>query len=43
MGGQKYEDVPLDEIEGGSHKILSWDCEPGDVVVFHGLTLHGAK
>ena len=24
-------------------QLLSWSCEPGDCVVFHGLTLHGAR
>ena len=54
--GRSYEDVPVEEIESGRHKVgrkvqdkddllqlLSWACEPGDCVVFHGLTLHGAK
>ena len=24
------------------YEIVSWDLEPGDVYVFHGLTVHGA-
>ncbi len=24
------------------YDIISWDLEPGDVYVFHGLTVHGA-
>ena len=43
VGGRKYEDVPVAEIEEGRHDLLSWACQPGDVVVFHGLTIHGAK
>ena len=43
VGGREYEDVPVQDIEEGRHDILSWECQPGDVVVFHGLTLHGAK
>ena len=43
VGGREYEDVPVQDIEEGHHDILSWECQPGDVVVFHGLTLHGAK
>ena len=43
VGARNYEDVPVDEIEEGNHEILSWACKPGDIVVFHGLTLHGAK
>ena len=23
-------------------QILNWACEPGDAIVFHGLTVHGA-
>ncbi|MDJ0936979.1 MAG: phytanoyl-CoA dioxygenase family protein [Kiloniellales bacterium] len=38
--GEGYEPVP--EIEPGKHSILSWDLAPGDVLVFHFLTLHGA-
>lgn len=26
-----------------TYRILSWDMEPGDAVVFHGLTLHGSR
>lgn len=34
----------LPDIEGerDNHEILGWATEPGDVVVFHGLTLHGS-
>ena len=32
-----------DDDDISTHDILSWECQPGDVVVFHGLTLHGAK
>ncbi len=39
---RQYETVPEDEIESGKWEILSWGCEPGDVVAFQGLTLHGA-
>lgn len=24
------------------HEILAWDTQPGDAVVFHALTIHGA-
>jgi len=34
--------VPEEEIESGRWDILSWSCEPGDVVAFQGLMLHGA-
>lgn len=37
-----FESVP--DIEGHSenYEILSWELRPGDCVVFHGMTLHGA-
>ncbi|XP_076031766.1 uncharacterized protein LOC143019692 [Oratosquilla oratoria] len=38
-----YSPVPVDEIEAGKWPILKWKCEPGDVVVFHMRTVHGAK
>lgn len=30
------------EAERDQHRFLGWDLEPGDCVVFHALTLHGA-
>ena len=36
MNSQRFKDGKIDQL-------LSWDCEPGDCVVFHGMTLHGAK
>ena len=38
----RWEVLPAIEAERGSYEILSWAMEPGDVVVFHGLTLHGS-
>merc|ERR1719309_819214 len=34
---------PAAEIASGKFEVLSWACEPGDCVVFHGMTVHGAK
>ena len=36
--------VPVPDIEAnrGDYTLLGWDLEPGDCVVFHALTLHGA-
>ena len=36
--------VPVPDIDGNraAYQILSWDLEPGDCIVFHALTLHGA-
>jgi hypothetical protein len=39
----EYEDVPVAAIESGEWPLLKWDCAPGDVIVFHGKTLHGAS
>lgn len=35
---------PVPDIDGHSsqYNLLEWDLVPGDCVVFHGLTLHGA-
>ena len=40
--GEGYEQVP--DIDGcrDDYRIVSWDLEPGDCIVFHMLTLHGA-
>ncbi len=37
-----FDDLPDFETERRRHEILSWDMEPGDAVVFHALTVHGA-
>jgi len=38
-----FHDVPVADIESGKFELLKWSCEPGDCVVFHGMTIHGAK
>ena len=38
----RFEPVPDMEKERGRHELLGWSMEPGDVIAFHGLTLHGA-
>ncbi len=38
----QYEDIPDIEADRDSYDIISWDLEPGDVYVFHGMTVHGA-
>jgi ectoine hydroxylase-related dioxygenase (phytanoyl-CoA dioxygenase family) len=35
-----YEPIP--DIEAGDYDIVSYDLDPGDAYVFHGLTVHGA-
>ena len=37
-----YEPMIDVEAERDRHRILSWDLEPGDVLAFHALTVHGA-
>lgn len=37
-----YEPIPDIEGDRAAYDIVSWDMAPGDCVVFHGLTLHGA-
>lgn len=34
--------VPDVDAERSRYQILSWDLQPGDCIVFHALTLHGA-
>lgn len=34
--------VPDVEAQRERYRLLSWDLEPGDCLVFHALTLHGA-
>lgn len=37
-----YEPLPDIEADRSSFDIRGWDLEPGDVICFHFLTLHGA-
>ena len=37
-----FEDIPDIEADRDSYDIISWDLEPGDVYVFHAMTVHGA-
>ena len=38
----EFEPLPDIESHRDDHRIVSWSLEPGDAVVFDGLTLHGA-
>ena len=42
MQSRVYHEVPNWEIDNGRWELLSWPCEPGDVIAFHGQELHGA-
>jgi len=35
--------LPDIDAERDAHEFLAWDMEPGDVIAFHALTLHGAS
>jgi len=37
-----FEPVPDVDAQRDQYTLLGWDLEPGDCVVFHALTLHGA-
>ena len=37
-----FDAAPDIEAEGGRHRILAWDLEPGDCLVFHMRSLHRA-
>ena len=37
-----YEKMPDLEADRAAHDIVTWDLEPGDIYVFHALTVHGA-
>ena len=37
-----YEPVPDVDADRGMYDILSWEMEAGDVIAFHGMTLHGS-
>ena len=41
-GIEGFETIPDIEAQRGALKILSWALEPGDCIVFHMRTLHGA-
>ena len=38
----KFEPLPDFESERDQHDIISWNMEPGDVLAFHAMTMHGA-
>ena len=44
-GGTRGKRKPLPDLdaERDAHEFLAWDMEPGDVIAFHALTLHGAS
>jgi len=43
VGDPRFEPLPDLDAERERHEFLAWDMEPGDVIAFHALTLHGAS
>ena len=39
----EYEPLPDFDTQRERYQILSWPMNPGDILVFHGLTVHGAR
>ena len=39
----RFEPLPDLDASRAEHEFLAWDLEPGDVIAFHALTLHGAS
>ena len=37
-----YEKMPDIEATREEYDIIAWDMDPGDVIAFHGMTVHGA-
>ena len=37
-----YEEMPDIDAARGDYDIVAWDMEPGDVIAFHALAVHGA-
>jgi len=37
-----YEPMPDIEVDREQYDVISWDLDPGDVYVFHAMTVHGA-
>jgi ectoine hydroxylase-related dioxygenase (phytanoyl-CoA dioxygenase family) len=38
----EFEEIPDIEADRDSYDIISWDLQPGDVYLFHAMTVHGA-
>jgi ectoine hydroxylase-related dioxygenase (phytanoyl-CoA dioxygenase family) len=39
---EKMDDVPDINADPGRYELLDWEMEPGDILMFHPLTLHGS-
>lgn len=38
----KMDDIPDINADPGRYELLDWDMQPGDILMFHPLTLHGS-
>ena len=43
MVNPELEDVPDIDSNRDAYQVLSWDLDPGDVLIFHPLTVHGSR
>lgn len=39
---ESMDDIPDINADPGKYELLHWDMEPGDILMFHPLTLHGS-
>lgn len=39
---EEMDDVPDINADPGRYELLDWEMEPGDILMFHPLTLHGS-
>lgn len=39
---EQMEDIPDINADPGRYELLDWEMEPGDILMFHPLTLHGS-
>jgi ectoine hydroxylase-related dioxygenase (phytanoyl-CoA dioxygenase family) len=42
FAASKFEEMPDISSDPARYALISWNLEPGDVLVHHGLTIHGA-
>ena len=42
MVNPELEDMPDIDANRDKYELLSWDLEPGDVLMFHPLIVHGS-
>lgn len=43
LSTEPLQDLPDFERHRDRHRVLSWDLEPGDALLFHALTVHGSR